>query len=448
MSVLDSSSSRGDLDDAPRGIALAERAARLLPGGVNSATRAIGAPYGFSAAQGAYVTDMEGRRYLDYHAAFGAILLGHNDPVVNAAIAERIGQVDLMGVGVSELEVELAQRVVEVIPSADMMIATMSGSEAVGQAIRLARAVTGRPLIIKFQGGFHGSYDAVARNVISSAERAYGMDPLSAGILDQALNQTLIAEFNDLESVAGLLAQHPGQIAAVILEPIPHNVGALVPSREFVAGLRTLTAADGALLIFDEVITGFRHALGGYQQVCGVLPDLTTFGKGMANGMPIGGLAGRRDLMQHFDGATGDVLLAGTFNGNPLGCAAAIATIDYLKAHPEFYQRTFDLGERARKGLQGMVDELGIHAVAAGFGGVFALYFMDGDANGYRDLLRNDATAYATFHRRMTAAGCLMLPIPLKRNHISGAHTEQDIDSTLDRARDVLIGMRRDGLLH
>lgn len=427
---------------SPRGLAIAEAAARVIPGGVNSSTRYIGEPYAFTAADGAYVTDADGRRYLDYHAAFGAILLGHNAPVVNEAVRDALGRIDLVGLGVTELEVELAERVVATIPSAESMIATMSGSEATAQAVRLARAVTDRDLIVKFQGGFHGWHDAVARNVISSPERAYGRDPLSKGILPHALDATLIAEFNDLDSVARLFEEHPGRIACVILEPIPHNVGALLPTREFVEGLRSLTREQESILIFDEVITGFRHAVGGYQQVVGVTPDITTFGKGMANGFPIGGVAGRRDLMEHFNGQTGDVLLAGTFNGNPLGCSAALATIDYLDEHPDFYERTHRLGERMRTGLADIVDELGIEATVAGFGGIFALYFAKGPVRGYRDLLRNDNGAYIAFHRGMTEKGFLMLPMALKRNHISGAHTDDDIDRTLEAARDVLAELR------
>ncbi len=417
----------------------------MIPGGVNSSTRYVGEPYAFTQASGAYVTDADGRRYLDYHAAFGAILLGHNSDVVNDALRDTIGQVDLVGIGVSELEVALAERVARVIPSAESMIATMSGSEATAQAIRLARAVTDRDLIIKFQGGFHGWHDAVARNVISAPELAYGRDPLSKGILAQAIDATLIAEFNDLDSVVQLFDEHSEQIAAVILEPIPHNVGALVPTQEFVDGLRKLTEQNGSILIFDEVITGFRHALGGYQQIIGVTPDITTFGKGMANGIPIGGVAGRRDLMEHFNGQTGDVLMAGTFNGNPLGCAAALATIDYLASHPDFYERTHAFGERMRSGLTAIVDELGIEATAAGFGGVFALYFTKRPLLGYRDLMRNNDAAYVAFHRGMTERGFLMLPMALKRNHISGAHTAEDVERTLDAARDVLGELRSAG---
>ncbi|GIJ73876.1 aspartate aminotransferase family protein [Virgisporangium ochraceum] len=414
----------------------------MIPGGVNSSTRYIGEPYAFVAADGAYVTDADGRRYLDYHAAFGAILLGHNAPVVNEAVRAAMDGVDLTGIGVTEVEVALAERIVEIIPSAEQMIATMSGSEATAQAIRLARAVTDRDLIIKFQGGFHGWHDAVARNVISAPDKAYGRDPLSKGILDQAVDATLIAEFNDLDSVVELFDRYPDRIAAVILEPIPHNVGALVPTKDFAQGLRDVTTERGAILVFDEVITGFRHALGGYQEVLGIVPDITTFGKGMANGFPIGGVAGRRDLMEHFNGRTGDVLMAGTFNGNPVGCAAALATIDHLASNPDFYTRTHGFGERMRQGLADIVTELDIEATPAGFGGVFALYFCKAPVLGYRDLMRNNDTAYVAFHRGMTGRGFLMLPMSLKRNHVCGAHTSEEIDRTLEAARDVLKELR------
>ncbi|QFG21611.1 aspartate aminotransferase family protein [Actinomadura sp. WMMB 499] len=422
-------------------------AREVIPGGVNSATRLVGPPHALAGASGAYVTDTEGRRYLDYHAAFGAILLGHAAPEVDGAVLSAIGGLDLVGWGVTAPEIELARLVTEVIPSAEQTISTMSGSEATAQAVRLSRAVTGRPLIVKFQGGFHGWHDAVARNVISKPERAYGSDPLSSGILPEALASTLIAEFNDLDSVRALYEAHPDRIAAVIMEPIPHNVGALVPTREFAEGLRALTAEQGSLLIFDEVITGFRHALGGYQEICGVTPDLTTFGKAMGNGYPIAGLAGPRRLMEHFSSAGGDVLLAGTFNGNPVSSAAAIATITYLRDNPDFYERTRALGDRMRTGLDGICAELGIAATAAGFGGVFALYFTESPIRGYRDLMRNNDAAYVAFHRRMTDRGFLMLPLSLKRNHISAAHTAEDVDRTLEAARDVLRTIRADGLL-
>jgi glutamate-1-semialdehyde-2,1-aminomutase len=428
------------------GRALHDRAAQVIPGGVNSATRFIGEPYAFADAEGAHVVDADGRRYLDYHAAFGANLLGYRDPYVAEAVAAAT-QRSLIGLGVTELEIEVAELVGQLIPTAERSISTMSGTEATFQAIRLARGITGRDLIVKFQGCFHGWHDAVARNVISAPERAYGMDPTSSGILPSALEATLIAEFNDLASVQELFDRHPDRIAAVILEPVPHNVGTLLPEEAFLRGLRTLTAERGALLIFDEVISGFRHALGGWGEISGIEPDLTTFGKSMGNGVPIAGLAGPAAHMDQFSSAGGTVQLAGTFNGNPTSSAAAIATMTYLRDHPDFYERTHALGERMRSGLRTIADDLGIQARVAGYGGVFCMYFLEGEVRGYRDLMRDADEAYATFHRRMLDVGFLMLPMALKRNHISGAHTSEHIDMTLEAAEGVLRSMAQDGRL-
>lgn len=426
---------------------LAERAEAIVPGGVNSATRAIGAPWAFSSASGATITDADGRTYTDYHAAFGATLLGHADERVNEAITAAIATIDLVGLGTTELEVEVAELVIESIPSAEMVISTLSGSESVLQALRLARGATGRPFIVKFQGCFHGSYDAIARNVISRPDLAYGRDPSSSGILDDALDHTLIAEFNDLASVEELFATHPDGIAAVILEPVPHNVGTLLPDQAFLEGLRRLTSSHGSILIFDEVVTGFRHALGGYQELCGITPDLTTFGKAMGNGYPVAGLAGSAEVMRHFSPAGGDVMLAGTFNGNAASMAAAVATMRALR-DPEvgFYDHVFGLGDRMRDGLRSITSQHGIPAVVTGLGSVFVTYFLEGEVRGYRDLLRNDDDAYATFHRRMIDQGSMMYPMSLKRNHISLAHTAADIDRTLQQADEVLGGMAREGL--
>lgn len=426
---------------------LARRAASLIPGGVNSATRAIGSPWTFSSAKGAYITDADGRQYTDYHAAFGATLLGHADDRVNDAISEAIRDMDLVGLGATELEIEVARLTVEAIPSAEMVISTMSGSESVLQAIRLARGTTGRNLIMKFQGCFHGSYDAIARNVISPPELAWGLDPNSSGILDDALNNTLIAEFNDLASVEEFFARFPEEIAAVILEPVPHNVGVLLPEKSFLEGLRSITKKHGTVLIFDEVITGFRHALGGYQEICGVMPDLTTFGKAMGNGFPVAGMAGSAELMQNFTSAGGKVMLAGTFNGNAVSMAAAIATLNALK-NPQigFYEHVYKLGDRMREGLRSITSEYAIPAVVTGIGSVFVTYFLDREVRGYRDLLHNNDNAYATFHRRMISKGSLMYPMSLKRNHISLAHTEADIDRTLAQADEVLKEMSVEGM--
>lgn len=415
----------------------------LIPGGVNSATRNIGAPYAFKTARGAYLTDYDGNEYVDYHAAFGAIILGHSDPEVEDAVRSSMGELDLVGLGVSELEVEVARLTAELIPSVEMSVNTMSGTEATMQTVRLARAITGRKYMLKFQGCFHGWHDAVARNVISPADRVGTVDPTSAGILEDALGSTLVAEFNDLGSVEELFAQYPEQIAGVILEPVPHNVGALVPDQSFLEGLREITTREGALLIFDEVITGFRHAPGGYQEICGITPDLTSYGKGMGNGFPVAGLGGRADIMERFSSAGGDVQLAGTFNGAPTSMAAAVATMKILNDPARgVHRHTWALGERMRNGLSAICEELDVVASVSGVGSVFVCYFMEGTPKGYRDLLRNNDRAYATFHRRMTDKGFVMYPMALKRNHISLAHTESDIDRTLEAARDVIRGLR------
>jgi glutamate-1-semialdehyde-2,1-aminomutase len=425
--------------ESPKGLALHAEASSLSPGGVNSATRYIGAPYAFTDADGAYLFDADGRRYVDYHAAFGAIILGHNSPLIAEAVHGALDDVDLVGLGVTEREVEFARLVTELIPSAEQVITTMSGTEATFHAIRLARAATGRSLVIKFQGCFHGWHDAVARNVISPLERAYQRDPLSAGILDNAVDSTLIAEFNDLDSVDSILEAHPDEVACVILEPVPQNVGCLLPQPRFLEELKTMTRRAGAILIFDEVVTGFRHALGGFQEIAGVLPDLTTFGKCVGNGLPVSGLAGRRDLMQRFSSAGGDVLLAGTFNGNAISMAAAIATMTYLRDHrEEAYGRLYSLGERMRAGLSELVERYALPAQVAGWGSTFTLYFLEGPIRGYRDLLRNDAESHVAFCRGMTEHGALLLPLNLKRNHVSLAHTGEDVDRTLEIADRVL----------
>ena len=254
----------------------------------------------------------------------------------------------------------------------------------------------------------------------------------------------MITEFNDIASVEQAFAEQ-GDVAAVILEPIPHNVGTMRPTQEYLEALRRITRREGALLIFDEVITGFRHALGGYQQIAGVLPDLTAFGKAVGNGFPVSGLAGPSDVMCGFNSAGGDVLLAGTFSGHPGGLGAALATIERLE-ETDFYSRVYALGERMRNGLRRMATEFGIAAHVEGFGSVFVLYFLTGEVSGYRDLMRNDDRAYIEFHRRMTNRGFLMLPLALKRNHISGSHTAADVDRTLEAAEEVLTEMLKDGV--
>ncbi len=417
-------------------IDLAERARRVIPGGVNSVNRALPWPMVIVGAAGAYFTDADGQRYLDYHAAFGPIILGHNHPAVNAAVRDAMNRLDIIGAGVTDIEIELAETIARHVPSAERVLLTNSGSEATYAALRLARAVTGRNKIVKFQGTYHGWHDAVLMNVISPPEKIGHKDPLSLGMLPEVIQQTLILPFNDIEAIADTLQQRGDEIAAVIVEVIPHNIGCVLPRPEFLAALRELTRAHGVLLIFDEVITGFRHSLGGYQAISGVTPDLSTFAKAMANGYPIAALTGRAELMDRF-GPGGGVMFAGTYNGHPVGVSAALATIAALE-DGSIHGHCFDLARQAAAGIQQIGDELGIPMNVVVFGSVFVPYFMQGPIESYTDLLRNNNARDVWFRRTMCEHGIFMLPTALKRNHVSAAHTQSDIDRTVETARQVL----------
>jgi glutamate-1-semialdehyde 2,1-aminomutase len=420
-----------------KSIGLADRARRVIPGGVNSSNRAIAWPLGIQEAAGAWFTDVDGNRYLDYHAAFGPLVLGHNHPDVNAAVRDVTSKIDLMGVGVTELEVLLAEKLCQHVPSAERALLTNSGSEATYAALRLARAVTGRQGIIKFQGTYHGWHDAVLMNVISPAEKIGQRDLLSLGMLRETVEQTTVLPFNDSDSVREVLQERGDEIAAVFVEIIPHNIGCVLPRAEFLETLRAETAKHGSLLIFDEVVTGFRHDLGGYQRIAGVTPDLTTFAKAIANGYPIAALVGKREYMDRF-GPGGGVFFAGTYNGHPLSVAAALATIDALE-DGAIHRHIFELAEQAAQGIEGIARERGIPMTVARFGSVFVPYFMEGPIENYTDLLRNDTAADVRFRTAMCDRGIFMLPTALKRNHVSAAHSSADVDRTIEAARSVLM---------
>jgi len=411
---------------------LAARAAAVIPGGVNSGQRRVAGLEDLvvTATSGATFTDAEGRTYTDYHAAFGPPLLGHNDPDVDGAVAAAARSVGLMGVGVTPIEIELAEQLCELVPSVERVLLTETGSEATFHAIRVARAATGRRHVIKFQGCYHGWHDAVAMNVISLPENVGRHDPLSKGVLPEVTEATIVCRFNDAEEVERALDEH--DVAAIILEPIPHNIGAVLPEDGFLERLRELATKHGTVLIFDEVITGFRHALGGFQSIAGVTPDLTTLGKAMGNGWPISALGGKAELMDLFSTTPGrPAFFAGTFNGHPPTAAAALATIDKLRREP-VHEHVFRLGERARRALDELYRRLGIPAVVSGYGSVFLAYFLEGPVRNYDDLLRNDVDLFVGYRRELMKDGIFELPLNLKRSHFSYAHTDEDVDRLLE----------------
>ncbi|WP_329172650.1 aspartate aminotransferase family protein [Streptomyces sp. NBC_01477] len=414
---------------------LAERARRVIPGGVNSGQRSIPGLTDLVIARtaGSRFWDSDGREFTDYHAAFGPPLLGHNDPDVAAATAEAAGRLGLTGVAVTEGEVLLAEQLTELIPSVDKVLLTSTGSEATFHALRVARAATGRRLVVKFQGCYHGWHDSVSLNVISAPDRIGRQDPTSAGILPEVLDATLVLRFNDHAAVRQVFAEHGADIAAVIVEPVPHNVGTLLPTGEFLRALREECTAAGSVLVFDEVITGFRHALGGYQAISGITPDLTTLGKAIANGAPIGALGGRADLMDLFSTRPGGpAFFAGTYNGHPLPVAAALATVRKLREEP-VHEHVFRLGERVRTGLAALYRRLDVPAVVTGYGSVFVTYFMPGpEPRSYDDLLANDTALFVGYRRHLAGLGVFELPLNLKRSHLSYAHNDADVDRLLE----------------
>jgi glutamate-1-semialdehyde 2,1-aminomutase len=411
---------------------LLERATRVAPGGVHTSIRRVDPPLCFTRAEGAYLEDADGNRYIDYHAAFGPIVLGHCYEPVNARAFAALGQLDLVGTGATPGETALAEKIVQHVPSAEKVLFCNAGSEATYHAIRVARAATNRTLIIKFQGCYHGWHGYVLRNMLSAPEAIGTRDPGSAGMLDEEIDSTLVCTFNDLAEVEATVAAHPEQVAAIILEPIPHNIGCVLPKPEFLEGLRALCDREGIVLIFDEVITGFRHALGGYQALAGVTPDLTTMGKAMANGYPMAALAGKAELMDRFNTRPGgDVFFAGTYNGHAGSVAAALATIEIMESEP-VHEHIFRLGERARTELTSLYQRLGVPAVVSGYGSVFVTYYLDPPVVRYDDLLRNDAEMFVGVRLELIKSGLFELPLNLKRSHVSWSHTDEHIDRLIE----------------
>jgi len=404
------------------------------PGGINTSMRSIGIPLAFKRAAGSKLWDADGNEYIDYHLAAGPQILGHCDPKVNARVFETLENLDLVGLGTTEEEAKLAEMICHCVPSAKQALFCLTGSEATYSAIRLARAVTKRTEIIRFIGGYHGWHDSVLAG--PSRERSM-LGHSSAGMIKEVVSKSHALTFNDLKAVEKKIRERRGKIAAVILEPIMHNVGCVMPKIEFLKGLRELTEKRNIILIFDEMITGFRHGLGGYQKICGITPDVTTLGKSIANGYPLAAICGREDLMQRFKTAGGDVFFAGTYNAHPLSTAAGIATIEALE-DGSVYDHIFALGDQMRKGMKEICENLGLRAYATGFGSIFVTYFLEPPVENYTSLLKNDGRLDVAFRREMVKRRFLIMPMDLRRGVISASHSKEEIIETLNAAKAVL----------
>jgi glutamate-1-semialdehyde 2,1-aminomutase len=342
----------------------------------------------------------------------------------------------LFGVGVTEGEVDLARKIVEHVPSVDKALLCNSGSEATFHALRVSRAVTGRERVVKFQGHYNGFHDYLLMNVVTEPSMLGKRDPASAGMLRAAVEATDPCRFNDLDDVERHLARE--DVAALIIEPAAHNSPGILPVPGFLEGLRSLCDRYGTVLIFDEVITGFRHGLGGYQAIAGVTPDLTTMGKAIANGYPLAVVGGKAEIMDRYNThPDGDVQFGGTYNGNGIGVAAALATIAELEAAP-VHEHIFRLGDRMREGLAKIGDAAGIPYVVSGYGSLFILLFMEGPLLSFDDAVRGDSQMFVRYREELIKRGVFEEPLSYGRSHISYSHTDEDIDRSLEIAEEAL----------
>lgn len=417
---------------------------KYIPGGVVSVNRAVEPEIAFARGRGSQIWDVDGNEYIDYHAAFSPHFLGHNDPYVNEAVRKVLEDgSSLFGSGTTELEGHLAELICKHVWAVESLQILNTGSEATAQAIRLARACTGKSHVIKMQGGYDGWHDDVAGNLMTPLSELgsrrspgeYPFKPISAGIPPEHRTLVHAVNFNDLASVRYVCERHP--IAALIVEPILQNIGIVKPAPGYLAGLRALADEFGFILIFDEVKTGFRHAIGGYASIAKVKPDLCVFGKAIANGFPIAVLGGRRDLMDRFvdPEPSRRVLLAGTYNAHPVPTAAAIATIERLLANRgEVYDHVEALGKQIEQGINEIVAKMSLEASVARQGSAFCIYFMDHAPVDWHDLAsHHDFELDRIFRKSLIERGIYFFPHPIKQCSISAAHTQADIELTLNQ---------------
>lgn len=408
-----------------------------MPGGVNSPVRAFksvgGNPIVFDRVEGAYVWDVDGNQYIDYVGSWGPAICGHAHPEVIKALHAALDKGTSFGAPCL-LENVLAEMVIDGVPSIEMVRFVNSGTEACMAILRLMRAYTGREKIIKFEGCYHGHADMFLVKA-GSGVATLGL-PDSPGVPKSVTANTLTAPFNDLEAVKALFADHPDQIAGVILEPVVGNAGFIPPDGGFLAGLREITQEQGALLVFDEVMTGFRIAYGGAQEKFGVLPDLTTLGKIIGGGLPVGAYGGRREIMSLVAPA-GPMYQAGTLSGNPLAMTAGIKTLELIR-QTGTYEYLDQITAKLINGLLTIAREAGHQVCGGHISGMFGLFFTAGPVHNYEDAKKSDLAKFSAFHRGMLEQGVYLAPSQFEAGFTSLAHTEADIDRTLEAARVVL----------
>ena len=403
-----------------------------IPGGVNSPVRAFGSvgetPRFIASAKGAYMTDTDGQTYLDFVGSWGPMILGHNHPKVLADVLEACREGLSFGAA-TEREVEMAELICSIVPSIEMVRMVNSGTEAVMSAIRAARGFTGRNKIIKFAGCYHGHSDAMLVKAGSGVMTA-GI-PDSAGVPAGCTQDTLTAVYNDLDSVQAIFDQFKGEVAAVIVEPVAANMGVVLPKKGFLQGLRRLCNENGSLLIFDEVITGFRLSLSGAQGYFDIEPDLTTFGKIIGGGMPVGAYGGRKDVMKLI-APSGPVYQAGTLSGNPVAMAAGLAQLKLLQEAPEFYEELNHKADVFFEGMQEAVREAGKPWVVKHIGSLGSIFFTDGPVTNYAEAKTSDTAKFGEYFSYMIQNGIYLAPSQFEAMFLSAAMTEDELEKTLD----------------
>jgi glutamate-1-semialdehyde 2,1-aminomutase len=414
-----------------RSHAIFDEAQHYLPGGVNSPVRSFrgvgGDPVVVASAAGSRITDADGNTYIDYCGSWGPLILGHAQPAVVEAVQKAAAKGLTYGAA-TEAEVELARLVCQYVPSIEMVRFVSSGTEATMSAIRVARGFTGRSKIVKFEGCYHGHADGLL--VQAGSGVATLSLPDSAGVPASYAGETLVAPYNDIDAVGALFQRWGNEIAAVIVEPVAANMGVVPPASGFLEMLRTYCSDNGALLIFDEVITGFRAGLGGYQAISGVMPDLTCLGKVVGGGMPVGAYGGRSEVM-HQVAPLGPVYQAGTLSGNPLAMAAGIATLTQL-AQPGFYEALEAKAARLAEGIEASITKHEIPAQLSRVGSMMTLFFAEDAPFDYASARKADGERYARFFHALLDAGVYFPPSQFEATFVSAAHGEAEIDATIE----------------
>lgn len=420
---------------AAKSEALFERAVKCIPGGVNSPVRAFGSiggtPRFIKKAKGSHIFDVDGNEYIDYIDSWGPCILGHDHPAIREAVVKAAENGLSFGCA-TEIEVEMAEFICERIPSIEMIRMVNSGTEAVMSALRAARGYTGRDKIIKFAGCYHGHSDAMLVSA-GSGVMTSGV-PDSAGVTKGCTQDTLTAVYNDLDSVRQIMEANEGQVAAVIVEPVGANMGVVLPEEGFLQGLRDLCTKNGALLIFDEVITGFRLGFTGAQGRFGVTPDLTTYGKIIGAGMPVGAYGGRKEIMEMVSPA-GPVYQAGTLSGNPIAMAAGLTQLRILYENPDIYQKLEKKGEKLYGSITEILAEKQAPCRVNHIGSLGCVFFTTEPVTDYASAKTSDTKAYADYFHYMLNHGVHLAPAQFEAMFLSDAHTSEDIEKTLELVR-------------